>query len=99
MVLTEVLNFYSKGTTLREAAASSAQSLRSDPNVTIVPQTSLQFQNALELYKERSDKEWSLTDCASILIMKEMGITAVLTHDTHFRQAGFTPVLRDETKW
>ena len=98
MVLTEVLNFFSdRGPELREVAVSSAQRLRSDPNVTVVQQTSLQFQSAIKLYSERGDKAWSLSDCASILIMREQGIQEALTHDRHFAQAGFTPLLRDDT--
>jgi predicted nucleic acid-binding protein len=31
-----------------------------------------------------ADKSWSLTDCASFLIMEEENLTAALTHDRHF---------------
>jgi predicted nucleic acid-binding protein len=44
--------------------------------------------------KQRADKEWSLTDCASFKIMKARGITEALAHDHHFEQAGFTALLR-----
>ena len=96
MVLTEVLAFYAdKGPTLREAAASTVRELCSNPNVTIIPQTSLQFQDALSLYRQREDKEWSLTDCASFLIMREQALTEALTHDHHFEQAEFKALLRE----
>jgi len=61
----------------------------------VIPQTSGQFGNALHLYRQRPDKEWSLTDCTSILIMQTEGIQEALTHDSHFAQAGFTALLRD----
>jgi predicted nucleic acid-binding protein len=96
MILSEVLAFYAnKGPPLREAAANIASRLGNDPNVTVVPQTSLLFQKALDYYRTRLDKEWSLVDCASILIMQSEGIAEALTHDRHFEQAGFKALLRN----
>lgn len=96
MVLAEVLAFYAdKGAIMREAAATLASNLSSDPNLTVIPQTNLQFQVALSLYRLRGDKEWSLTDCASFLIMGDAGISEALTHDHHFQQMGFTALLRE----
>ena len=95
MVLAEVLAFYAdKGPLLRQAAADTASQLCNNPNVTVVPQTSLQFRAALDLYRARSDKEWSLVDCASVLIMQSENIAEALTHDHHFEQAGFKALLR-----
>jgi predicted nucleic acid-binding protein len=48
------------------------------------------FIAALDLYEQRRDKEYSLVDCASMVIMRQRGITHVLTNDHHFTQAGFT---------
>jgi len=62
--------------------------------VTVMPQTSDQFERALSRYEERIDKDWSLTDCASFLIMEAEGMGAALTHDQHFAQAGFQALLR-----
>jgi predicted nucleic acid-binding protein len=52
------------------------------------------FTRALDLYERRSDKEYSLVDCISMVLIKDSGITYVLTNDHHFRQEGFT-VLSD----
>lgn len=94
MVLTEVLAFYAdRGANLREAAANVAIKLAADPNVTVIPQTSIQFHEALSSYRQHADKAWSLTDCASFLIMREVGLTEALTHDHHFEQAGFKALL------
>jgi uncharacterized protein len=38
---------------------------------------------------QRPDKEWSLTDCISFIVMEEHGLTEALTADHHFAQAGF----------
>ena len=48
---------------------------------------------AWSLLKARSDKDWSLVDCASFVVMKERGITEALTTDHHFEQAGFARLL------
>ena len=50
------------------------------------------FARALDLYEARPDKEYSLVDCMSMVVMRERGITHVLTNDHHFRQEGFTVV-------
>jgi predicted nucleic acid-binding protein len=50
---------------------------------------------ALQLYESRSDKSWSLTDCLSFLVMWNYGLTAALTADRHFAQAGFQVLLLD----
>jgi uncharacterized protein len=60
----------------------------------IFPQTSEQFEKALGRYQAMSDKSWSLTDCASFLLMEAENIRAALTHDRHFLQAGFETLLR-----
>ncbi|MBI3248925.1 MAG: type II toxin-antitoxin system VapC family toxin [Deltaproteobacteria bacterium] len=96
MVLTEFLNYYaSLGQLFRQQAVQVVRSLQQAGEVEIVPQTDEQFQAALTLYAQRSDKEWSLVDCASFLIMQARHLTEALAHDEHFQQAGFVPLLRD----
>jgi len=95
MVLIELLNGFSdSGPRLRAAASKSVKTLLTSPNVTVAPQTSDQFKRALSRYEERTDKDWSLTDCASFLIMDAEGIEEALTYDQHFAQAGFHALLR-----
>lgn len=95
MVLVELLNGFSdRGPRLRVAVSKAVKTLCSNPSVTVIPQSGDQFQRALSRYEERSDKDWSLTDCASFLIMEGEGIDAALTHDQHFAQAGFQALLR-----
>jgi hypothetical protein len=50
------------------------------------------FQSGYNLYINRPDKQWSLTDCISFEVMAARGLTEALTADHHFRQAGFHPV-------
>jgi uncharacterized protein len=96
MVLTEVLNDFSKrGEYLRDAASELIRDLRSHPNTTIIPQTSHQFEQAFILYTQRKDKQWSHTDCVSFNIMEENSILEALAYDKHFAQAGFTALMRN----
>jgi predicted nucleic acid-binding protein len=68
--------------------------LRANPNVTIIPFTEELFQAGIDLFNSRSDKEWSLTDCISFVVMEREGLTEVLTADHHFEQAGFIALLK-----
>ncbi len=47
------------------------------------------FQRGVELFRQRVDKEWSLTDCVSFVAMNDERVTDALTGDRHFEQAGF----------
>jgi|SRR5437660_9301992 len=95
MVLTEFLNSFSGyGLLLRRAASEAVVSLVNQSQVLIVPQTSNLFEKSLERYQDMADKAWSLTDCSSFLIMEQEQLTAALTHDRHFAQAGFRTLLR-----
>jgi uncharacterized protein len=68
--------------------------LRSDPNIRILPASRDLLEKGLRLFASRDDKEWSLTDCTSFVIMQEEELTEALTTDHHFEQAGFTVLLR-----
>jgi predicted nucleic acid-binding protein len=95
MILTEFLNSFSnQGPFLRRAAGTFVEGLRQNPKVVIFSQTSEQFEKALGRYLAMADKSWSLTDCASFLLMEAENIRAALTHDRHFVQAGFEAHLR-----
>lgn len=47
---------------------------------------------ATKLYRQRPDKDWSLTDCTLFVLMRQRHITEALTADRHFEQAGFRPL-------
>jgi len=96
MALTEFLNYFaSLGQSFRRQAVQVVRSLQQAAEVEIVPQTDAQFQAALTFYAQRPDKQWSLVDCASFLIMQGRNISEALACDEHFQQAGFAPLLRE----
>jgi hypothetical protein len=78
----------------RDECARFILALRGNPKFVIVPPTALRFEAGFDLYRGRPDKDWSLTDCISFVVMKERGITEALTGDRHFEQAGFTALLK-----
>jgi len=47
----------------------------------------------MQLYRSRLDKEWSLTDCTSIVVAQKERIEQVFSSDHHFEQAGFVKLL------
>jgi len=67
---------------------------RSDPQVEIISFAADLFSQGIDLYARRPDKDWSLTDCISFIVMEQQGITDALTGDHHFEQAGFQALLR-----
>jgi hypothetical protein len=81
----------------RQAAVQLLTALEADPNVDIVPLSEALYARALQLYRERPDKEWGLTDCVSFLVMQDRGLIEALSTDEHFQQAGFRALLREES--
>jgi len=50
------------------------------------------FSDGMRIFKQHTDKDWSLTDCVSFATMKKYGVTTAFTFDAHFKQAGFVTV-------
>ena len=51
--------------------------------------TPAQISSTAALFRGRSDKAWSFTDCSSFILMREYQIQIAFAFDEHFRQAGF----------
>ncbi len=69
--------------------------MRLDPSYTVVVHDRSLMESALDLYGgEYAHSGFSLQDCVAIVIMREYGITSILTADQEFARAGFTPLLR-----
>ncbi len=92
-VLFEIGNSLSR-LRFRKEGATLLTTFESDVNVEIVNVVSELYNRALQLFVKRPDKEWSLTDCLSFVVMQERGLTDALTSDEHFEQAGFRALLR-----
>jgi predicted nucleic acid-binding protein len=81
----------------RAQAVQVIATLQASPLVEIVPASSQLFTAALALYRNRADQDWGLTDCASFVVMSERSLSAALTTDDHYRQAGFRVLLLENT--
>jgi len=68
--------------------------IRADRRTAVVPGSSALFERGLDLYARRPDKDWSLTDCISFVVMREHCLADALTGDHHFEQAGFRILLK-----
>lgn len=63
--------------------------LRGDPAIEIVQVDAILDAAAWSLWESRPDKDWSVVDCASFVVMRSRGLTEAITTDRHFEQAGF----------
>ena len=93
-VLSEFLNYFADaGERKRLIVVGMFESAMKHSGIEVLPQTRQSLLRGLELYKARGDKNYSLTDCISMMAMRDRDITDVLTHDRHFAQEGFTVLL------
>jgi predicted nucleic acid-binding protein len=70
--------------------------LKSLPFCRVAPISGELFEKALDLFRNRADKSWSLADCASFIVMMEQRLTDALTCDQHFVQSGFHALLLED---
>ena len=87
-VLTEVYAFLINRVG-RFAADLFDEVLQEEENLTIVFQGEEGFYKAQRLFRQYSDKDYSLVDCASFVTMMEREITQVFAFDEHFWHFGF----------
>jgi uncharacterized protein len=93
-VLTETLNYFANGGgILRRRASENVEAILLNQNVEVISCRHEIVLEAIALYGSRLDKGYSLTDCISMIVMKEFRINEILTHDEHFNQEGFKILL------
>jgi len=68
--------------------------LKNSPLVEIVHIDVALDNQTWQLLTQREDKNWSLVDCSSFVIMHQHHLTKALTTDHHFEQAGFIQLLK-----
>lgn len=90
-VLLEIGNALARG--FKEQAIEIITYFFESEEVEIFRHSSQIFDKAFALYKKYADKEWSLVDCISFIVMRERGIKQALTFDRHFEQAGFVAIM------
>ncbi len=95
-VLLEVADAFCDSST-RMQAVSFIDGLESLAILQIISIERSLFTEGWLLYKQRPDKDWSLTDCISFVVMSRENIVQAFTSDRHFEQAEFTKLLVNKT--
>lgn len=55
--------------------------------------TTAEIQQAWQVFRQFSDKDWSFTDCTSKVVMESLDITQAFAFDRHFHQFGSVQVI------
>ena len=79
---------------LRQHVRRSLGSIAAHPRTRLISANQTWYAKGMDLYADRPDKGWSLTDCISFAVMGELGLAEALTGDHHFEQAGFRALLK-----
>lgn len=93
-ILTELADGWAKPIHWRPIFVQMLADLQANPDIAVVSASDQLLHEGINFYGQRPDKEWSLTDCISFVIMQREGITEALTGDHHFEQAGFIALLK-----
>jgi len=93
-VLTEMADALASSALGRAEFVAAWNDLHIDPDAQVIGCDDQLLAAGIQLYSQRPDKEWSLTDCVSFVVMLRDGITEALTKDRHFEQAGFVALLK-----
>jgi predicted nucleic acid-binding protein len=91
-ILVETASMFCRGSD-RALYLTLVRDLETDPLTRIIPASQALFRQGLDLFAARPDKDWSLVDCISFVVMKQHRLIDVLTTDDHFKQAGFNRLL------
>ena len=87
-VFDEVVTFFnSRGRHAK--AVEVGRRLRESQLVEIVPETEVLLEAGWSRFRNRPDKQYSLTDCISFVLMGRRDIEKTLAFDRHFEQAGY----------
>jgi len=78
----------------RQLAIDLHDRLRTSSRVDVVQVTPDDEAGGWELFRNRNDKEWGLTDCVSMLVARHRDVREFFSCDHHFEQAGFRILLK-----
>ncbi len=92
-ILAELVTILDRYRMSRQLILAAINALKADPHVEIVHIDIATDTEAWALLGARLDKEWSLVDASSMVIMQRVGMSEVVTTDHHFSQAGFVRLI------
>jgi len=76
------------------AAVDFGEKIRAARTVQLIHITEAIEEEAWNLFKRYSDKDFSFTDCTSFVVMRQLNLQEVFTNDHHFEQMGFAVLLK-----
>lgn len=91
-VLLEIGNALARN--YKAEAVAIVEEFLSSEEVEIIHLTPQLFESGFALFKQYQDKNWGFVDCISFVVMHQLGISAAMTFDQHFIQAGFQALMR-----
>jgi len=94
-VLTEVANTFSR-IALRPLARQVIEAFQASARMRaaqLVHVDTELWQRGWQFFLDRPDKDWSLTDCISFLVMRDRKVRRGFTSDHHFQQAGYEKLM------
>ena len=94
LVLTELVALAPKRGLNRKVVLQFTVELQESPTLDVVFVNEEIHDLAMRLLEERFDKDWSLCDAVSFILMREWRIQDALNTDHHFEQAGFCRLLK-----
>lgn len=59
------------------------------PSIEFIQVDEALFNEGWQYFQRHKDKDYSLTDCISFIVMKQLNVSTAVTFDGHFIQAGF----------
>ena len=95
LVLAELVALAPRRGVDRRLVLEFVEDLQTSPFLKMVFVTSAIFEQAMALLKQRLDKDWSLCDAVSFVLMRKHNELEALTSDHHFEQAGFRQLLKN----
>ena len=87
-VFDEIVTFFNSRTR-HEKAVEVGRNLIQASSIELVHVDEALFYEAWDYLQKHKDKNYSLTDCVSFVLMTQRGMKAALAFDRHFTQAGF----------
>jgi len=87
-VFDEVMTFFnSRG--FHAKAVEVGNNLLNSPSVRLIHVDEALFLEGWDYFQKHQDKQYSLTDCISFVVIQRNGMTTAYAFDKHFAQAGF----------
>ena len=96
MILEEFLTDFARADARsKRRAADFVRRLLETETVDVIDVDRALLERGIELYARRLDKAYSMVDCISMVVCRDLGISDVLTTDRDFEREGFVALLRE----